>query len=102
MKNTRRRRRGQASNVFCDLGFGPGESASLTLRSDLMIALSSLIRRRRLTTAGAAAVCGVSKSRVEDVMRGSIERLSAECLVAMLATAGVEVRLVVEPMPIPC
>ena len=47
MKNTRRRRRGQASNVFCDLGFGPGESASLTLRSDLMIALTSLIRLGR-------------------------------------------------------
>jgi predicted XRE-type DNA-binding protein len=85
------------TGLFRDLGFDAGESNTLELRSDLMIAVSKLLRRRRLTPARAAATWGVSPLQVRDVMRGRIDRLSIEVLVSMLAYAGVDVQLVVEP-----
>jgi predicted XRE-type DNA-binding protein len=83
-----------SGNVFRDLGFQAAEAENLKLRSDLMIALSRLIERRRLTQVQAAAVLGVSQPRISDLVRGKIDRFSLDTLVAMLGHAGVRVRLV--------
>ncbi len=87
--------RRSSGNVFRDLGFSPEESANLKLRADLMIALSKVIKVRRLTQAKAAALFGVTQPRVSDLIRGKINRFSVDSLVAMLGHAGAKVKLLV-------
>ena len=87
--------RRSTGNVFRDLDFDAEEAENLKLRSDLMIALSKMIKRRRLTQAKAAALFGVTQPRVSDLIRGKIDRFSVDTLVAMLGHAGAHVKLVV-------
>ena len=87
--------RRSTGNVFRDLDFDPEEAENLKLRSDLMIALSKMIKARRLTQAKAAALFGVTQPRVSDLIRGKIDRFSVDTLVAMLGHAGARVELVV-------
>ena len=84
-------RRG-SDNVFRDLGFNRDAAEHLRVRSDLMIALTRLIERRKLTQVQAAALLGVSQPRISDLTRGKIDRFSIDTLVAMLGHAGVSVR----------
>ena len=81
-------------NVFMDLGFSPEEATNLKIRSDLIICLSELIRKRGLTQARAATLFGVNQPRVSDLVRGKIDRFSVDTLIAMLGHAGMEVRVV--------
>ena len=76
---------------------GGGQAENLKLRSDLMIALSKMIKARRLTQAKAAVLFGVTQPRVSDLIRGKIDRFSVDTLVAMLGHAGARVELVVRP-----
>jgi len=87
--------RRSTGNVFRDLDFDPEEAENLKLRSDLMIALSKMIKARRLTQAKAAALFRVTQPRVSDLIRGKIDRFSVDTLVAMLGHAGARVELVV-------
>jgi len=89
--------RRSSGNVFRDLGFASEESANLKLRADLIIALSKVIKARRLTQAKAAALFGVTQPRVSDLLRGKIDRFSVDTLVAMLGHAGAKVKLVIRP-----
>ena len=82
-----------SGNVFRDLGFPSEEAENLRVRADLMIALSRLIQSRQLTQAAAAGLFGVSQPRVSDLVRGKIERFSVDTLIAMLGSAGVQVRI---------
>ncbi len=38
-----------SGNVFRDVGFSEGESASMKIRAELMLKLSDMIQRRNLT-----------------------------------------------------
>jgi len=80
-----------SGNVFVDIGFPPEQAAHLLIRSDLMIALSTIIKERGLTQARAALLFGVTQPRVSDLVRGRIELFSIDTLVEMLGRAGVGV-----------
>lgn len=82
-------------NVFRDIGFSREEARNLCLRSDLMLALTDLIKRRRWTQAVAARAMGVTQPRISDLKRGKLDRFSLDMLVQMLTRAGVEVKIVV-------
>jgi len=87
--------RQSSGNVFRDLGFGRDEADSLLLRGKLMIELERIVRSKRLTQRAAAKVMGVSQPRVNDLLRGRIERFSLDALVDLLSRMGREVRLTV-------
>lgn len=82
-----------SGNVFRDVGFGPEEAASLLYRSDLMIALTDLIKQRRWTQAAAAKAMGVTQPRISDLKRGKLTRFSLDMLVQMLNRAGAVVTI---------
>jgi len=80
-----------SGNVFQDLGFETEEAENLRVRSELMMELSKLVERRRLTQAKAATLLGVTQPRVSDLIRGKIHRFSVDSLIEMLGRAGVRV-----------
>lgn len=84
-----------SGNVFHDMDFDAEEAASLKIRADLMIEISGIIKRRRLTQAAAARLLGVTQPRVSDLVRGKIDLFSIDMLVDMISRAGGTVQLAV-------
>ena len=80
-------------DVFSDLGFNAAEAENLRIRSAMMRALVSFIRKGELTQARAAKVFGISQPRVSDLMCGKIHLFSIDNLVILLAAAGLRVDL---------
>jgi predicted XRE-type DNA-binding protein len=82
-----------SGNVFIDLGYSPDEAAILQMRADLMADLRKFIKAKKLTQAKAAAMLGVSQSRVSDLTRGKWEKFSLEMLIILATKAGMRVTL---------
>ena len=80
-----------SSNVFADIGFGPEEAENLLLRAELMSRISEMARG--VSQRQAARKFGVSQPRLNDLMRGKIDKFSLDALVNMLAHAGMRVEL---------
>jgi predicted XRE-type DNA-binding protein len=80
-----------SDNVFLDLGFSQAEAENLLLRAQLM----SKIREaaRGMTQAEAAKKFGVTQPRINNVLRGRIDKFSLDALVNMLAKAGMRVEM---------
>lgn len=69
----------------------PQEAAHMRIKSDLMIALTELIKSQDWTQAQAAKQLGVTQPRISDLMRGKISLFGIESLIGMLAIAGLEI-----------
>ena len=82
-----------SGNVFIDLGYSSDEAAILQMRADLMADLRKFIKAKRLTQAKAAAILGVSQSRVSDLTTGKWERFSLEMLITLATRAGMQITL---------
>ena len=82
-----------SGNVFIDLGYPPDEAAILQMRADLMSDLRKFIKTKKVTQAKAAAILGVSQSRVSDLIRGKWEKFSLEMLITLATKAGMHVTL---------
>lgn len=82
-----------SGSVFTDLGFSPDEAAILQMRAELMAELRKFIKAKKFTQAKAAALFGVTQSRVSDLMRGKWERFSLEMLITLATKAGMHVSL---------
>jgi predicted XRE-type DNA-binding protein len=80
-----------SANVFADVGFGPEEAENLLLRAQLMSRVRDL--GSGMSQREAAGKFGVSQPRLNDLMRGKIDKFSLDALVNMLAHAGMRVEL---------
>lgn len=69
---------------------------SLRARSDLMVALSELIRRSGWTQRQAATRFGVTQPRISDLVRGRIDLFSLDTLVDMAAAGGLRPKITVK------
>ena len=85
--------RRSSGNVFLDLGFDTEEAENLRVRSELMMELTKLVKKRRLTQEKAAKLLGVTQPRVSDLTRGKIHRFSVDSLIEMLGRAGMRVHV---------
>ena len=81
------------ANVWDALADTPQDAAHLTLVSDLMIQISEIIKKSGWTQAEAARQCGVSQPRINDLLRGRIERFSLNALVNLATALGRKVRV---------
>jgi len=82
--------------VWDALGFSPQEAANLEARSTLMLQLDKLIKKNGWTQASAAKRCGVSQPRINDLLRGRIDKFSIDALVIMAAHLGQKVHIQLE------
>jgi predicted XRE-type DNA-binding protein len=74
----------------------PQEAANMRLRSELMIAVEQEVRSWALTQAKASERLGVTQPRLNDLLRGKIDKFSLDALVELSARAGLAVKLGIE------
>ena len=82
-----------SSNVFRDIGFSPEEAQNLHLRSELMTRVEQFVKRSHVTQTEAARALGITQPRLNDLLRGKIDKFSLDALVNMLSHAGMCVEL---------
>ena len=82
-----------SGNVFRDIGFSPEEARNLHLRSELMTRVEQFVKRSDVTQAEAARTLGITQPRLNDLLRGKIDKFSLDALVNMLGHAGMRVEL---------
>jgi predicted XRE-type DNA-binding protein len=80
-------------SIWEALGIPPVEAANLEARANLMIELRRIIDKNAWTQVQAARRCGVSQPRINDLLRGKIDRFSVDSLMNMAAALGCKVRV---------
>ena len=74
----------------------PAEAANLLARSDLMMQIAAIIKASDWKQAEAAAHCGVTQPRINDLLRGRVSRFSLDALVNIATALGRRVRIELE------
>jgi len=69
------------------------KAANLKLRSELMMEVSEYVKQSGLTQSQAAEKLGTTQPRLNDVLKGRIEKCTVDRLVNMLAAVGCKVKL---------
>ena len=67
------------------------EAANMKARATLMIALQEAIGSWKLTQAEAAKKLGVTQPRMNDLLRGRIDKFSLDALMLLASAAGLTV-----------
>jgi len=80
-----------SGNAFTDLGYPDSEAKNLLLRSQLMSEIRAVARG--LTQSRAAKKFGVTQPRLNDLLRGKIDKFSLDALVIMLSNSSMDVEL---------
>lgn len=81
------------ASVWEALGFSEQEAAHLEARAGLMLQIEAIVRQAGWTQAEAAKRCGVTQPRINDLLRGHIDRFSLDALVNIAAALGRRVRI---------
>ena len=84
-------------NVFADMGFTAAETAELTAKSGLIMAIDETIKRRKLTQLEAARRCGTDQPTLSKVLRGRMESVTIDRLTVWLTALGRTVEIRVRP-----
>jgi predicted XRE-type DNA-binding protein len=82
-----------SGNVFHDIGFPLEEAQNLLLRSELLTRVERFVKRSGTTQTEAALALGVAQPRLNDLLRGKIDKFSLDALVNMLGHAGMRVEV---------
>ena len=90
MNGKLKRERG-SGNVFADIGFPPDEAHNLMLRAELMTRIRKAAKG--LTQAEAARRFGVTQPRINDLLRGKIDKFSLDTLFDLAGRSGLKVSL---------
>lgn len=75
-------------NVFDALADTPAEAANLKARSTLLTAIVRQIESWNLTQEAAAARLGLTRPRLNDLMRGKMSKFSLDALVNIATASG--------------
>lgn len=83
-------------SVFDALADTPAEAANMRARSELLSALKSRIRAWDMSQEAAAARLGITRPRLNDLLRGKLGKFSLDSLVNLVTASGLtlEIRIV--------
>lgn len=81
------------NSVWDALETDPVQAANLKLRSSLMREISEFVKNQELTQAEAAKKLGTTQPRLNDVLKGKIDKCTVDRLVNMLESVGYHVEL---------
>ena len=80
-----------SENVFKDVGFSEQEAEYRMIRSRLMLEVDRFVKESGLTQREAAKKLGINQPRLNDLLKGKIQKFSIDALVKMLSRIGVHV-----------
>jgi predicted XRE-type DNA-binding protein len=76
----------------------PTEAAHMKLRSNFMIAIREVVESWKVTQVEAAKRLGITQPRMNDLVRGRIDKFSLDALMKLAVQAGLSVHVkVVRP-----
>jgi len=84
------------ASVWDALADTPEEAANLTARSDLMIQIAEIVKKNGWIQAEAAKQCRISQPRMNELLRGRIDRFSLDALVNIATALGCKVRVKIQ------
>lgn len=76
-----------SGNIFADLGLAD-ETPTLVLRTNLIIKLGKVMKKKKLSQARVAEICGTDQPTVSKVLRGNVEIVSLDRIVTWLLKLG--------------
>jgi predicted XRE-type DNA-binding protein len=74
----------------------PAEAANMRARSELMRQIAAVVKESGWTQVEAATHCGVSQPRLNELLRGRINRFSLDALFNIASSLGRRVHLELE------
>lgn len=80
-------------NVFDALADTPAEAANMKARAELLSALNARIRSWGLPQEAAAARLGITRPRLNDLVRGKLGKFSLDALVNLTSAAGLSLQI---------
>ncbi len=83
----------RATSVWDALVDTPEEAENLRLRSQLMRAITTVVKGWEVSQTEAAARLEVTQPRLNDLLKGKIDKFSLDALVNMLAGANLELEV---------
>jgi predicted XRE-type DNA-binding protein len=83
----------QFENVWDAIETDPVVAASLKARSSVMMAIEQTVKSWRISQVTAAKRLGVTQPRLNDLLRGRINKFSLDALMAIAAKAGLSIEL---------
>lgn len=81
------------SNIWDAIEDDPEVAAIMTTRSEVAIAISERIRGWRATQAQAAKRLGTTQPRLNDLLKGRINKFSLDTLLTLAKRAGLRVKI---------
>lgn len=86
-------KRRKFASVWDALEDNAADAANMQARSELMIALRNKIEGWKINQTAAATRLGLTQPRLNDLMRGRIDKFSLDALINLARPAGLAVRL---------
>lgn len=80
-------------NVFDALADTPSQAANMKVRSELLSALTSEVESWGVTQEVAAGRLGITRPRLNDLLRGKLGKFSLDALVNLTAAAGLKIEI---------
>jgi predicted XRE-type DNA-binding protein len=81
------------ANVWDAIEDSPEEAATMTMRSDVMIAIKDQVRGWNTTQANAARRLAITQPRLNDLLNGKINKFSLDTLLTLATRAGLKVKI---------
>lgn len=86
-------KRQRFANVWDALEDTPRKATNMTMRSDVLIALRQRIGTWKVIQAEAARRLQITQPRLNDLLRGRIDKFSLDALIELAGRADIHVRL---------
>lgn len=80
-------------NVFDALADTPAQAANMEARAELLAAIGARVRSWELPQEVAAARLGITRPRLNDLLRGKLGKFSLDALVNLTAAAGLALQI---------
>jgi predicted XRE-type DNA-binding protein len=74
----------------------PAEAANMKARAEMMMAIREMVAAWKLTQAAAAKRLGLTQPRMNDLLRGRINKFSLDALMNLAGRAGLTVRVEID------
>lgn len=84
------------ASVWDALADTPEQAANLRARAELMQKIAAIVKESKWTQIEAAARCGITQPRMNDLLRGRVSRFSLDALVNVATAIGRRVHLELE------